>query len=157
MRQENIQTCFPLHSKTHMISGCSGRRTRGRSLNGHNATQLVQTTEGGTAGGQDHPKNKKLSVENLEHFPKYTNFPEEHISGLCCNLTCPAVPEPLRETGLSFPPPQTSLVYFTVWSSLRPPALPPTKSPSRAHRAHMAIITGNLLKEQHYTTNCSLA
>lgn len=25
-------------------------------------------------------KIKKLSMENLENFPKYTNFPDEHIS-----------------------------------------------------------------------------
>lgn len=77
---------------THTISECLERMVREEKkkereqtfsywLSGRYATQLVQTTKRRRGGGEwDNPKNKKLSVENLEHFPKYTNFPDEHIS-----------------------------------------------------------------------------
>lgn len=95
MRLKNIQTCYPLHSKIHILSvnvwkerwGKERKKKKEREqsfsywLSGRYATQLVQTTKRGRGGGEwDNPKNKKLSVENLEHFPKYTNFPDEHIS-----------------------------------------------------------------------------
>lgn len=78
---------------THTISECLERGEGREEKKGKGADFLILTQralrhaispnyeERGRGGEEwDNPKNKKLSVENLEHFPKYTNFPDEHIS-----------------------------------------------------------------------------
>lgn len=141
MRQKNIQTCFPLHSKIHIRSVDVWKDRRGEGaflygLNGHNATQLVQTTEGGKVGGGGRKITQKIksclwkiwsTSQNTQTFPRSTFLGYAVISygWPFLSLSVRLVSAQLSKA----PPPQTSLVYFTVWSSLGPPAPSSNKIP----------------------------
>lgn len=93
MQLKNIQTCYPLHSKKYTcyqrMFREEGERRRGEKkerdffiLTQQALRHAISPNYEGRGAGESEitQKNKKLSVENLEHFPKYTNFPKQHIS-----------------------------------------------------------------------------
>lgn len=84
---KNIQTCFLLHSKIHILSvdvwkdRHGGKETFSYWLSGHNATQLVQTTDRGKGGGGESKITQKIksclwkiwsTSQNTQTFPRST-------------------------------------------------------------------------------------